>query len=197
MQLRLNRFGLRAALGFQEMMRGVFFAALLCGAVPVAAKDGADLSLPDPAEVNLPSIHFPTDEKSLKDGYKFFVFHHNDLTYEEAGRDFAECRVHLARGDPRNLPSFVAWVDPQQRELNPRPSPYGLVGGIILSIVGPKMERGLANSKMLMCMNPRGYDRYAVDEASYDALHEGDERAVIAMQAKLASGPAPAVGRLP
>ena len=181
------------------MLRGVLFTALLCGAFPLAAQEAfpSGPALPNPIEVKLPPVNFPSDEKSLKEGYKFFVFHHGDLTYEEASRDFAECRMHLARGDPRNLPSFVAWVDPSQRNLNSRPSPYGLVGGIILSFVAPKMERGLVNSKMLMCMNPRGYNRYAVDEASYEALHEGDERTIIAMQAKLATGPAPAVERLP
>lgn len=182
------------------MMRGVFFAALLCGAFPFAAHASNfpdEPALPDPTEVELPAINFPTDEKGIKDGYKFFVFHHTDLTYEEASRDLAECRVHLSRGDPRPLPGFVAWIDPARRSLTPRQSPYGLVGDVILSFVAPKMERGLANSKMLMCMNPRGYDRYAVDQASYEALLEGDERGIIAMQAKLATGPAPSGERLP
>ncbi|MGB7372199.1 hypothetical protein [Erythrobacter sp.] len=177
------------------MIKLALSVALLCGAAGAAAQDSTDF-LPA-SEVQLPQVRFATDKRSVREGYKFFVFHHADLNYEEASRDFAECRAHIVRADPRSLPSFVAWADSEQRSLTSRPNPYGLVGDLLLSIVGPKMDRGLANSKMLMCMNPRGYDRYAVDQATYEALHEGDERMVIAMQAKLATGSTPSAEPLP
>lgn len=67
----------------------------------------------------------------------------------------------------------------------------GLVVAAMAAIIMPKMQRGLDSNKMRRCMGTRGYDRYAIPEAAWNALNEGEEQQVLLMQAKLASGPKP------
>lgn len=161
----------------------------------VAAPLAAQSALPDPASVALPDVALPTDPaaraKVLEDGYKFFYFHSSSVSFAEAWADLAECRAHLASGAPAMLPGFVPFGETVRRDLAYQPSPYGLVGEAMVAIIAPKMERGLRNNKLRRCMGTRGYARYAVAEPAWDQLNEGDEDKLLAMQARLASGPKP------
>ena len=164
-------------------------AALLAfSASAAAAQDGP----PDPASVQLPPMTFGTDPAVAKDGYKFFFFHHPQLTYAEAVQDFAECQSLLPFGEGLPLPGFVPWVEANNRKVIQRDPQYGLVGAAIGAILLPKLARGQRNNKMRLCMERRGYVRYAVNEAAYDALWEGTPEEISAKQALLATGPAPA-----
>ncbi len=62
---------------------------------------------------------------------------------------------------------------------------------MIGAIVVPKIERGLRNNKLRRCMEPRGYVRYALPETAWKQINEGDERSLVLMQAKLATGNRP------
>lgn len=66
----------------------------------------------------------------------------------------------------------------------------GIQAGLA-AIIMPKIERGLRNNKLRRCMEPRGYKRFALSEASWKILNEGDEKQLVLMQAKLAIRPAP------
>lgn len=146
---------------------------------------------PSPSEVELPDIVFGSDPNVAKDGYKFFFFHNPDLSFDEAYADFAECRTQLATGSFLPLPGFVPWVEENNRKLVVPVNNYGLVGAAIGAIIQPKLERGILNNKMRLCMGRRGYVRYAMNEAAYDAIWDAEPSDSIAMQAKLATGPAP------
>ena len=164
----------------------IFAAAMLGG--PVAAQD----ALPDPAAINVPDIAPSADPKGLKDGYKFFFFHNPTASFAEAYVDIAECRSFLVRDGVTTLPTFRPWVEPLKRKPQGYTAgSYGLVGAAMASIIVPKLERGQRNNKLRRCMKPRGYARYAIAEADWDRLNDGDEATLIAMQAKLASGPKP------
>ncbi len=170
-------------------------AVAFLGSSPGGAQDVS--VWPDPSTVDLPAMTFGTDAEVAKKGYKFFFFHQADLTYEEASLDFAECRSHLPRGDVRGLPTFVPWVETAERKKSEQViNPYGLVGAAMAAIILPKVDRGIRNSKMRMCMERRGYVRYALNEEAYDLLNEGDNGNIVAMQAKLATGPAPDAPRV-
>lgn len=161
--------------------------ALLSCASGVAAQD----LLLDPATVELPPMTFGNDPAVAKNGYKFFFFHNPNLDFAEAARDIAECHSHLPTSAFLSLPGFVPWTEANERETAQTASPYGLVGEAIRAIIAPKLERGQRNNKMRLCMERRGYVRYAIDEAAYDAIWEGEPSQIVAMQAKLATGPAP------
>jgi hypothetical protein len=137
-------------------------------------------------------ITFGMDPKVAANGYKFFFSHNPRLTYDEAVADLAECHSQLQIGAPLTLPAFVPWTEQNTRPVVRVVSPYGLAGDAMLAIIQPKLERGLRNNRMRLCMERRGYVRYAIDQAAYDAIWEGDSMQILAMQAKLATGPAPA-----
>ena len=176
----------------QLRLAGTVAALVLC-----AAEAGAQEGLPDPASVTLPDMTFGDDPDVAENGYKFFFFHNPDIGFADAYTDVAECRGHLLTGAYLPLPSFVPWVESNKREVEAGVNPYGVVGVVvyaaIASVIMPKMERGQRNNKMRLCMERRGYVRYAVDEAAYDALNSGEEANIVAMQAKLAVAPAPPV----
>lgn len=152
------------------------------------AADGPPL--PDPATVNAPDVTPSGDPKIAEQGYKFYYFHHPQVSFAQAYRDLSECRAHLAVAGPAKVPGFIPWEEAHRRQTL-APAPSGLVGAALAGIILPKLERGLRSNKMRRCMGTRGYDRYAIPESAWNVLNEGDERQLILMQAKLASGPKP------
>jgi hypothetical protein len=181
-------FGAREA---SQMGRWVIVGAAAL-ALASASAAAAEDALPPVESVTLPPITYGTDPKVAANGYKFFFFHNAALTYAEAAADLADCHAQLATGATLLLPAFVPWTEQNLRPIERGFSPYGLAGEAILAIIGPKLERGQRNNRMRLCMERRGYVRYAIDQAAYDAIWEGEPARVLAMQAKLATGPAPA-----
>jgi hypothetical protein len=155
----------------------------------------AQESLPDPNTIVAPNVELPNEPsaraKTLQEGYKFFYFHNPNVTFSEAYSDLSQCRAHLEVGAITMLPAFIPYGEPVRKEIQYRPSPYGLVGETMAAIIAPKLERGLRNNKLRRCMGTRGYARYAVQEKIWEQLNEGDEAKLILEQAKLASGPKP------
>lgn len=166
--------------------------ALLLVAQPLPEGQAAEAGpgLPDPATVNVPDVAPTGDPKVAEQGYKFYYFHNPGVSFAEAFRDLSECRAHLVVAGPAKVPGFVPWDEAHRRETR-LPAPSGLVGAVLAGIIVPKLERGLRSNKMRRCMGIRGYDRYAIPESAFDLLNEGEERQLILMQAKLASGPKP------
>ena len=183
-------------------MRGrlMIVAGWLACSGPLAAQTVADL--PDPATITAPDTS-ASDPEVLKEGYKFFYFNNPSVSFSEAVADIAECRSFLANGAPPSVPGFIPWTEPVKRKQNRGGGflvAYGLLGvGVeagLAAIIMPKIERGLRNNKLRRCMEPRGYKRFALPEASWKILNEGDEKQLILTQAKLASGPQPANGEV-
>ena len=161
--------------------------------LPAAAQTApASAVLPDPATIKVPDVTPSQDPKVRKEGFKFYYFHNPEVSFAEAVVDLRECRAHLAVGGPARVPGFIPWDETHRRKRQGIVSPYGIVGYLIASeIFLPKIERGLRSNKMRRCMGTRGYDRYAITERAWDVLNDGDEEALVLMQAKLASGPKP------
>ena len=163
---------------------------LLAQPLPAAWMIEPAASLPDPAAVTAPDVTPSDDPKVAEQGYKFYYFHNPEVGFAEAWRDLSECRAHLAAAGPAKVPGFIPWDEAHRRETR-APAPSGLVGAALAAIIVPKLERGLRSNKMRRCMGTRGYVRYAIPEGAWNVLNEGEERQLILMQAKLASGPKP------
>lgn len=167
---------------------GITFAAAANAADPPSA-------LPDPATIQVPDVTPSDDPKVSKDGYKFYYFHNPSVSFEEAYRDLKECRAHLPVGGATNVPGFVPWDEAHRRKIYTgftAPSPlHAVVYSAVGAVIVPKIERGLRSNKMRRCMGTRGYVRYAIPEAVWNKLNEGDEEQLTLAQAKLASGPKP------
>lgn len=162
-------------------------------AVLVASSTGAASdTLPDPSSIALPDTTPSRDPKVREEGYKFYYFHKPEVSFAQAHQDFAECRGYLVVGGPAKVPGFIPWGETHRRKIYQRAPMFdGLVVAAMAAIIMPKMQRGLDSNKMRRCMGTRGYDRYAIPEAAWNALNEGEEQQILLMQAKLASGPKP------
>lgn len=120
------------------------------------------------------------------------MFHNPSVDFATAYADIAECRSFLPAGPGRALPGFTPWVAaPRAAPIQSGINPYGLVGDAIGAIILPKMERGQNNTVLRRCMETRGYVRYAVSEAAWNTLNDPKNPMIIAMQAKVATGPKP------
>jgi hypothetical protein len=177
---------------FWSMRTALVALGSLCLLIPTLAPAANEAdSIPDPSTVTVPDIG-TTDPKVLANGYKFFVFHNPSVDFATAYADIAECRSFLPAGTGRILPSFTPWIaaappEPTQAGINR----YGLVGAAIGAIIAPKFTRGENNTVLRRCMETRGYVRYAVSETIWNALNDPKNPMMVAMQARLATGPKP------
>jgi hypothetical protein len=156
----------------------------------------------DPATIPLPDLAFqPTRE--IEDGYgKHHFFHREETDFATAHADILECD-----GYSRGFTHTAAGGDV--------PYPYagtvaGAVGGMIGAAVsdaifGADERRRLRRVNMRTCMEFKGYRAYGLPERLWDQFNftEGlrtldpTERArMIRVQARVASGPRPAVGEM-
>lgn len=152
-------------------------------------------NLPDPANIELPDLS-ANDPAVTKKGHKFFYFFNPTVSFSEAYEDISECRSYLVTGEVAMLPGFVPWVEevaPEEVKSGYGANPYGLVGALIVALFQDGVNNGPSNNRLRLCMEPRGYARYPLTEDAWLALNKGDEPNIVAMQAKLASGPAPTV----
>lgn len=175
-------------------MRSGLVLAILLGASAASAQPSGP---PDPATLVLPDMTPTRDRRVIEDGWRHFYFHKAGVSYEEAWSDFADCYRFLpvAGADP-TLPMFVPWRERSGAGSLPQTASGGLVGGIILAIVSGPLERRDRQSRMRRCMEPRGYVRYPLAAEPWRQLIDDYSRRSIALQARVASGPAPDLPRV-
>lgn len=189
-------------------MRGKL-AILACAALAASgiarAQDAAKASaedvmkaIPDPASVPMPDLAFTSTALIEEDFDKYYVFNRAETSFAEALTDIRECD-NLARG----LDSGYRYQE--------APYPYaytmaGAAGGVIANaligaIFGSSEKRRMRRVNMRKCMHYKGYSRYGLAkenwspfnfEEGFDGLKEAERQTLLAQQAKVASGPAPA-----
>jgi hypothetical protein len=172
-------------------MKRLFALTLLMGAPSVAASQ--TITPPDPATVELPDLT-SRDPGVSGNGWKYFYFHKQSVSYEQAYADFADCYRFLAGLEPYvRLPLFAPWKEPSAAAAGAERPPQngGLAGALILSVVTGTLDRRARQSTLRRCMEPRGYVRYAIPENAWEQLVDRYSQRSIALQAKAASGPKP------
>ncbi len=150
-------------------------------------------SPPDPSSLELPDMTPTTSSSVIRNGWKYFYFHKEGVTYQEAFEDFHDCYQFLATVSGRSeLPMSVSWnSEPETSEGISTQSPYGVVGQVILGFVSGAMERRNRQSRLRRCLEPRGYVRYPISRDIWRQLTDGYSTDAIALQALAASGPTP------
>lgn len=164
-------------------------AVLMGGAAPASAQADAP---PDPATVTLPDLTPPRDPRAIKNGWKHFYFHKAGVTYEQAYADFSQCYRYLpvANADP-NLPMFAPWREaPGVDKIYPTNN-YGLIGMGIAALFAGTLQRKAYQSRLIRCLETRGYVRYPLAESVWRELVDDYSERSIAAQAKAAALPAP------
>jgi len=157
-------------------------------------------AIPRIEEVTVPAVTGGRDPKVVGEGWKHFYFHRPATSYEQAYADFADCYrflpVPYAQGA---LPMYVPWEARTGAEIvKPAgPGPYGLVGDVIGAMVAGPIIRRSYQSRMRRCMEPRGYQRYPADEATWEKIVDNYSARSIAVQAKLVAMGQPDAEPLP
>jgi hypothetical protein len=175
---------------------------LLClaGPAPLSAQDAGPAPPVDPASITMPDLAFtPTPE--IEGNYdKYFVFNRADTDFATAYADLRECD-----GFARGLTHFAS--------VGGAAAPLGIVGGALADI-GSDMIYGSAERRrqrrynMLTCMRFKDYRVFGLPKDIWETFNfeegnrrvpEGERQRMLQIQARVASGPAPAVGevRLP
>lgn len=184
-------------MGCPLMLAAAVFAAAPVAAQEVAESGNVKTKVPDPATVEMPKLDFAETDADRADYDKYFYFHRADTGFEEALADLRECDA-LSQG----LRSGLAY---QQA-----PYPYagtmagaagGLLGNLIAeAVVGSANKRSLRRTNMRRCMGYKGYARFGLQKDLWQQFHfeegfsgeeESKRQAMLAQQAKVASGHAP------
>lgn len=154
--------------------------------------------IPDPSTIAIPKLDFVATPQDEADYDKYFFFHRDGTTFQEALADIRDCDG-LARG----------LVSGYQYQQAPYPYTYtvaGAVGGVIANamveaIFGSSEKRRLRRVNMRRCMGYKGYERFGLSKELWQAFHfeegfssekEEKRQAMIAQQAKVATGVRPA-----
>lgn len=151
--------------------------------------------------VALPALAFEEDEKIRGDYEKYFYFHRDFTSFDQAFADVTECDA-LSSGL-----SYYQGVDSAQ--MTQAMLQYGVLAGGIGGAIGGLMADAIFGSaerrkqrrlNIRNCMFYKGYDRYGLEKDLWQEFNfeEGlsrenadDREAALLMQAKVASGPKP------
>jgi hypothetical protein len=186
---------------------GMVLAATLCGALPSRAQDSpaaapAGPLVIDPETIPMPNLAFtPTPE--IEGNYdKYYVFNRADTDFATAYADLQECDGYARGLSHRNYGGAV-------------PYPYaGTIGGVIGGAIGSAMADAIYGSaerrrqrriNMQACMGFKEYRVFGLPKSLWQEFNfeEGNRRVpeerrqqLLQIQARVASGPAPAVGEV-
>ncbi|WP_416906959.1 MAG: hypothetical protein ACMVO5_07805 [Polymorphobacter sp.] len=160
--------------------------ALLLTTSGVAAQE-----VPDPASFVVPDLSDAGTPAVVANGWKYFVFRKEGVSFAAAHADLADCFRFLKPtgwADAR-LPRFVPWRRSMTVETATVMSPYGLVGDLMLGAVEGTLARRDRQSRLRRCMEPRGYVRLGIAEATFEGIFASPPEQAIGILARIASGP--------
>lgn len=180
------------------LIASLALVASAAGAQQTMSKVDPMTVVPDPATVAMPKLDFVSNPLIEADFDKYYFFNRANTTFEEALADLRDCD-----GFARGLSSGYKYQE--------APYPYtytmaGAAGGVIANVMiaaifGSAEKRRLRRVNMRRCMGYRGYDRFGLEkdlwqefnfEEGFSAEGEDKRQAMLAQQAKVASGPRPA-----
>lgn len=171
-------------------MRQFALAAVIVASLHGTVRAQA-MPVPDPTTIAVPDLSGSADPVIVSNGWKYFFFQRNGVSFGEAYADFADCHRFLEPNDwsTVKLGRFVPWTGAPGKKAEYLPNPYGLVGSLIGGMVEGTLARRDYQAKMRRCMEPRGYTRYGVAEEIWEYVFKLPLDQWIAVQAKIASGP--------
>lgn len=155
--------------------------------------------------VSYPDLQFEESDSNVKVYDKYFYFHRNSTSFNEAYADIKECDA-LASG----ISYYAGGSEPYPGYYGAQYGVGGAIGGLIGSamadaIFGSAERRKTRRINLRNCMGFKEYDRYGLDRELWQRFNfeeghgrvEGDKRqSYLLMQAKVASGPKPEQGIL-
>ncbi|MEM7703682.1 MAG: hypothetical protein AAF251_17225 [Pseudomonadota bacterium] len=149
------------------------------------------------AAVEMPTLGFDVRKAKVKDFKKYYYFHRDETSFEEAFADLTECDA-LSSG----LAAYTGDREPYPGYYATQYGIGGVIGGVLGNmladaIYGSSERRALRRINMRNCMGFKGYQRYGVPKKLWKEFNfeegggrEDDEirEAALMQQAKVASG---------
>lgn len=164
----------------------------LLGAAPVAAQAQAL----DPAAIQVPDLAFVPTSADRDSFHKYFFYWKAGVSFERASADLTECYDHIAGGE--GYFPFAMVLDETPATSIHKPAPkravqnnYGLAGAVITSLMAAPQNFRAGRQRFRMCMGFKNYTRYGASKPLWERITDGEPMRAIAVQAKIASGPAP------
>jgi hypothetical protein len=181
--------------------------AMLAAAAPAVAQDGAGAKpvtdvewrawVPDQAAVSMPALAFAERPEDASNYQKYYYFHRADTSFADALTDIRQCDEFargLYGGDYYPDPAYTAMYGVGG-------ALGGAIGGALAqAIYGSAEERRKRRVNMRRCMSFKGYERYGLSKDLWEKFNfeegnrsvpEAERQQMLAMQAKVASGPLP------
>lgn len=165
-------------------------AAFLALHASAGAQGTVSPSPVDPATIPMPNIRFTPTRSDEGDFDKYFYFHRDDTDFATAYADLLECHG-LASGISLRVDG------------SPMAGP--LVAPLVDAIVGSTLRRQLRRNNLRYCMQFKEYRVYGLPKAMWEAfnsqrdfasLEPAEQRRLLGIQARVASGPRPQVGEV-
>ena len=148
-------------------------------------------TLPDPATITVPDLSHSGDPEVVANGWKYFFFQREGVSFAEAHADLSDCYRLLASGNwgSIKLDRFIPWESKAGRKPYNTPFTFGLVGVVLMELAEGSLVRRDRQASMRRCMETRDYVRYGVAEEVWENVTDLPPEKSIAIQAKIASGP--------
>lgn len=188
-----------------------FAASALLAVTPAVASAQAIKSEPElkiftPAEIEavaMPDLAFTPDPTIAQDFDKYFFFHREGTDFSRAYADITECDS-LASGINYYSGADSAAIAGAMANYGVLAGGIGgALGGLMAdAIFGSAERRRIKRINLRNCMFYKGYDRYGLEKERWQAFHfeeglsrenEAERAAALMKQARVASGPKPAL----
>lgn len=177
--------------------------------LPFPAVGQAQATMPEPSirtftqaeieAVAMPDLAYEPDPGIEADFEKYFFFHREDTSFDQAFADITECDA-LAHGMTKYGSDWPPTVSQRTMDLGPA---LGLIGALTNpsdAIFGSGKRRWIRRYNIRTCMYFKGYDRYGLEKTLWQAFHfeeglgrKNEQVRLVALlkQARVASGPKP------
>lgn len=186
-------------------------SAMLAAATPAVAQDTAEATtarkpandaewrawMPEEAAISMPALVFAESPEDATNYQKYYYFHRPDTSFADALADIRQCDEFargLYGGDYYPNPAYTALYGVGG-------ALGGAIGGAMAqAIYGSAEERRKRRVNMRRCMSFKGYQRYGLSKDLWQEFNfeegnrevpEAERQRMLAMQAKVASGPLP------
>lgn len=177
--------------------------------LPLSVAAQAQTIMPEPSirtfteaeieAVEMPDLAYEPDPEIEADFEKYFFFHREDTSFDQAFADIAECDA-LAHGITKYGSDWPPTASQRNRDLGPVLGSMTALTNPFDAIFGSEQRRWIRRYNIRTCMFYKGYDRYGLEKTLWQAFHfeEGfsrenarDRYAALLKQARVASGPKP------
>jgi len=157
----------------------------------------------DSTKLTAADLVFEADEKHTKEFHKYFFFHKDGVSYDQALNDFGECDVYQ-RGPIGStevtftiLPRFVSLSENQSyKPYVYNPNDGGVVGAIVGDIVNAPILQKNEAQRLRKCMEYKSYDRYGISKERWKLIHKAKPPNYVKISASIASGPKPTTEKI-